>query len=118
MKKLAISSSIALALLAAQAPAVAAQDMGGMKGMPMEKMSPPANGKGAVHTAKGTVRKVDAKAAVVTLAHGPVKSLNWPAMSMGFKVRDKGLLEQLSEGRSVEFEFVQSGKDYVITGAK
>jgi Cu(I)/Ag(I) efflux system protein CusF len=45
------------------------------------------------------------------LSHEPVKSLNWPAMTMGFKVRDKALFEKLTKGRKVEVEFVQSGKD-------
>lgn len=109
MKKLIITSSLTAVLIVVQAAALAAQDMGGMKGMPME---------GTVHMAKGTVKKIDKKAGVVSLAHGPVKSMNWPPMSMGFKVRDKSLLDKLTEGSSVEFEFVQSGKDYVLTSVK
>ena len=73
---------------------------------------------GAAHQATGVVKKVDAKAGTVTLAHDPVKSLNWPAMTMGFQVKDKALLEKLQAGKKVQFEFVQQGKDYVITGVK
>jgi Cu(I)/Ag(I) efflux system protein CusF len=72
---------------------------------------------GAAHKATATVEKVDPAAGVVTLSHGPVKSLNWPAMTMGFKVRDKALLDKLAQGKRVEVEFVQSGKDYVIIKA-
>lgn len=50
--------------------------------------------------------------------HGAVKTLDWPAMSMTFAVRDKALLEKLQPRRKVEFQFVQEGKSYVITGAK
>lgn len=68
----------------------------------------------AVHKTKATVKKVDAKAGSVTLAHEPVASLNWPAMTMGFKVKDSALLSKLTEGKRVDVEFVQEGKDYVI----
>jgi len=64
------------------------------------------------------VKKVDPKAGTVTLAHDPVKSLNWSAMTMGFTVKDKALLDKLQPGKKVEFEFVQQGKDYVITTVK
>lgn len=72
----------------------------------------------AAHQATGVVKKVDPKAGTVTLAHDPVKSLKWPAMTMGFTVKDKALLEKLPPGKKIEFEFVQQGKDYVITGVK
>jgi Cu(I)/Ag(I) efflux system periplasmic protein CusF len=72
----------------------------------------------AAHQATGVVKKVDPKAGTVTLAHDPVKSLKWPAMTMGFTVKDKALLDKLQPGKKVEFEFLQQGKDYVITGVK
>ena len=72
----------------------------------------------AAHQATGVVKKVDAKAGTVTLAHDPVKSLKWPAMTMGFTVKDKALLDKLAVDKKVEFEFVQQGKDNVITSVK
>lgn len=39
-----------------------------------------------------------------------------PAMTFG--VKEKALLEKLSTGKKVEFEFVQQGADYMITSAK
>jgi len=54
----------------------------------------------------------------VTLAHGPVPSLKWPAMTMGFGVKDKALLGKLAPEKKIEFEFVQQGRDYVITSVK
>ena len=72
----------------------------------------------AAHTATGVVKSVDRAKGTVTLAHGPVKSLKWPAMTMPFTVKDKALLEKLQAGKKVEFEFVQQGKDYVITAVK
>lgn len=91
-------------------------EMKGMEGMDHKSMK--AGKKGAKHKASGTVKKVDPQAGTVTLAHGPVKSLKWPAMTMDFKVTDKAMLEKLTEGKKVKVEFVQQGKEYVITSAK
>ncbi len=87
-----------------------------MKGMDM--MQKPTAGAQMVHKAAGTVNTIDAKAGIVTLAHGPVKTMNWPAMTMGFKVKDRMLLDKLGDGKKVEVEFVQEDKDYVITAVK
>jgi Cu(I)/Ag(I) efflux system periplasmic protein CusF len=89
--------------------------------MEVKDMSPSQMAKDAStrkHTAKGTVKSVDPKAQTVTLAHEAVKTLNWPAMTMAFKVQDKTLMDQLTVGRKVEVELEQRGKDYVITSAK
>jgi Cu/Ag efflux protein CusF len=64
------------------------------------------------------VKKLDAKAGVATIAHEPVKAANMPAMTMDFKVQDKAALGKLGEGKKVEFEFAEHGKDYVITKVK
>jgi Cu(I)/Ag(I) efflux system periplasmic protein CusF len=88
-----------------------------MKGMEVKEST--AAGKSAsAHKATGTVTKVDAASSKVTIAHGPVESLNWPPMTMNFIVKDKALLGKLSSGKKVEFEFVQQGRDYVIVSAK
>jgi Cu(I)/Ag(I) efflux system protein CusF len=94
---------------------------GDMKGMDMKDMSPSAMAKGAngaKHVAKGTVKSVDAKAGTVTIDHEPVKSMKWPAMTMTFQVKDKALMDKLGQGKKVEVEFEQRGKEYVITSAK
>lgn len=70
------------------------------------------------HEAIGTVKSVDPAAGTVTLAHGPVKSLNWPPMTMGFAVNDKALFDKLSVSKKVDVEFVQQGGKYVITAVK
>ena len=86
-------------------------DMKGMQGM---HKSPSQQ----VHEAQGVVKKVDSAAGEVTLAHGPVATLKWSAMTMAFKVQDKSLLKQLEVGKKVNFSFVQQGADYVITAVK
>jgi Cu(I)/Ag(I) efflux system protein CusF len=93
--------------------------MGGMdmKGMDMGKDSGK-NPQAKTHQGTGTVTKLDPASSKVTIAHGPVQTLNWPAMTMTFTVKDKALLDKLSSGKKVEFGFVQQGPDYVITSAK
>ena len=73
---------------------------------------------GATHKASGVVKRVDRDKSAVTLAHDPVATLKWPAMTMSFLVKDKATLDKLPAGGKVEFEFVQQGKDYVIIGVK
>lgn len=70
-----------------------------------------------IHVADGIVKKVDATGKI-TLQHGPVKSLGWPAMSMGFAVKDKTLMNKLAVGNKVHVEFNKQGSDYVITSVK
>lgn len=91
-------------------------DMGNMKGMDMDKKSSASTP--ATYLANATVKKVDEKASTVTLAHGPIASLNWPAMTMSFKVKDKALLKNLSVDKRVAVQFVKEGEDYVVTSMK
>lgn len=68
------------------------------------------------HTAEGTVEDVDAQAGTVTLAHDPVASLKWPAMTMDFQVGDKAQLAALKPEQRIWFEFVEAapGKYRVV----
>ncbi|MCW5659972.1 MAG: efflux RND transporter periplasmic adaptor subunit [Burkholderiaceae bacterium] len=68
------------------------------------------------HAANGTVDGVDLKAGTVSLNHGAVASLKWPAMTMDFKVANSALLSGLKPGQTVAFEFVERQPgDYVVT---
>jgi Cu(I)/Ag(I) efflux system protein CusF len=71
----------------------------------------------AQHNATGTVTKPPANGKV-TIKHDPVPSLKWPGMTMGFVVKDKAVADKLKPGSKIEFEFVQQGKDYVVTNVK
>ena len=62
-----------------------------------------ASGVFAAEFTKGTVKKVDAKAKKVTLIHEELKSLEMPAMTMVFRVKDDAMLAKLKEGASIEF---------------
>lgn len=90
---------------------------------PVPARSPPQPrpGKPAIvgHRAEGTVEDIDAKAGAVTLNHGPVASLKWPAMSMEFLVAHPALLAGLKPGAVVSFEFVERKPgEWVITAIK
>lgn len=54
----------------------------------------------------------------IVIAHHPVPSLDWPAMTMTFAMRDGRLLDEVEVGDDVEFEFIQSGDGYVITAIR
>ena len=112
MKRLVFYSFVLAAAVAA-VPASRAQGMGDMKDVDMGKQS-----QAQTHKAIGTVTKMDSANGKVTISHGSVPTLKWPAMTMTFSVKDKALLGKLSLGKKVEFEFVQQGRDYVIVSAK
>ena len=68
-----------------------------------------------VHRGQGTVQAVDAKGGTVQIEHGPIASLKWPAMSMEFRVADRGQLARFAKGQVVEFEFSEPrAGEYVI----
>ena len=70
---------------------------------------------GAGQLADGEVRKVDKDARKITLRHGPIPSLDMPAMSMVFQVKDPALLDQVKAGDKVKFSAEKVGGAYVIT---
>jgi Cu(I)/Ag(I) efflux system periplasmic protein CusF len=106
---------LVLSVLIAAAPLAMGQmkgmDMKDHKGMEMKK-----DAKGTVHKATGVVTKTNK--GKVTIKHEPVPSMNWPPMTMAFVVKDKAVMDKMKKDHKVEFEFVQQGKDYVVTSVK
>jgi Cu/Ag efflux protein CusF len=72
---------------------------------------------GTSHYALGVLRNVDRSGSAVTVAHEPVAALNWPAMTMQFKVGEPALFERLQLGGRIAFEFVGEGGGYRIVNA-
>jgi Cu(I)/Ag(I) efflux system periplasmic protein CusF len=68
----------------------------------MPSMSTPAS---AAKTGKGTgvITEIDAKSNTVTIKHEPIKSLGWPAMTMGFHATAPATLKGLKAGDKVAF---------------
>ena len=78
-----------------------------------------AAGKNAIHTATGRIDLVDSAEKAVTIEHAPVASLNWPGMTMEFKLADAALLEKIRPGDKVVFEFTERGSgEWVITSLR
>ncbi|WP_144373789.1 copper-binding protein [Vogesella urethralis] len=67
---------------------------------------------------EGVIKALDAKAGMVTLSHGPVQELNWPAMTMAFRLAKPELAKGLAVGKKVKFEFQAQGMSAVITSIK
>jgi len=110
------TSTMVLPVLLSAAFFVHAEGMNGMN-MKDAPMSGQVTGQedAKVHHGTGTVQKVDAANGRVIIAHGPINSLHWPPMTMGFAVQDKKLLEHLVVGERIDFDLVQSAKDqYVV----
>ena len=63
----------------------------------------------------GEVRKVDLEAGKVTLKHADIKSLDMPAMTMVFVVKDKAMLEKLKTGDKVKFKAINEGGKFTVT---
>ncbi|HEX5683194.1 MAG TPA: efflux RND transporter periplasmic adaptor subunit [Ideonella sp.] len=68
------------------------------------------------HRAVGTVESIDPAALTISMNHGPVTTLKWPAMTMEFNVANAALLAGLKPGHYVSIEFVQRKPgEYVVT---
>ena len=65
----------------------------------------------------GTVTAVDTKAGMITLDHGPIPGVNWPAMKMGFMVKP-AILSGIAVGDKVAFEVTVIGNAGEITHIK
>lgn len=65
---------------------------------------------------KGVVKKVDAAAGVVNIAHEAIPAIKWPAMTMDIKVKDAKLLAGIKPGQQVNFGLVKDpAAGYVIS---
>lgn len=74
----------------------------------------PAPSAASTAAATGVVEAVDPVAKTVTIEHGSVDALKWPAMTMTFKAPDADL-GAIKQGDHVTFEFTSSGMDGTIT---
>jgi Cu/Ag efflux protein CusF len=102
----------AFALIALNLPGAAlAQATDPVAQIPVES-KPPAT---ASTLADGEVRRVDKEASKITLRHGPIPSLDMPAMSMVFQVKDAALLDQIKPGDKIRFNAEKASGQYVIT---
>lgn len=97
--------------------AAGAQAQQSMEGMTMEGMDMSTSKAAPSAHAEGTVKAIDTEHGKVTLAHGPVAALQWPAMTMGFKASAEQL-EGLKVGDKVGFDFRMEGGAANIVGIR
>ena len=80
--------------------------------------APVANDQPAQHVAEGVVKSIDEAEGRVVIAHGPVATLKWPSMTMGFRVSDRKILQGLEPEQEIEFQFIESAGSYQLTTVK
>ncbi|WP_135209762.1 copper-binding protein [Vitreimonas flagellata] len=79
--------------------------------MNMEASAPAAAG--AV-TGAGTVTQVDAAAGTITINHGAIEAISWPAMTMQFTAENPAILRGVAVGDHVRFELKSAAENTVV----
>lgn len=111
--KLASIFALPFALSACDKPVEAPQTdapAGAMNDMAMSAEAKMAKG-------KGTVTQIDRAAGKITLDHGPIAELEWPAMKMGFAAKPE-LLNDVAVGDEVDFDVTITGNAGEVTAIK
>lgn len=63
--------------------------------------------------ATGVVQNVDASKGMITIAHDPIASRKWPAMTMPFNV-SRDVLGKVKAGQRVKFSFQADGSAHKV----
>jgi Cu/Ag efflux protein CusF len=84
-----------------------AQDMKQMPGMGSPKQATTASG-------TGTVTAVNVASRKITLDHGPMPEIKWPAMKMEFAAAPSVDLSKVNTGDKVRFTISGSGSSYTV----
>jgi Cu/Ag efflux protein CusF len=112
---------VAWALVIGMAPALLPSGDARAQGMNMKDMSgtkkdmPAMKGEARKTAAgTGTVTAVNTANRKVTLDHGPIPDINWPAMKMEFSVAPSVDLSKVKTGDQVRFTLSGSGNSYTV----
>ena len=65
--------------------------------------------------ADGEVRRVDKDAQKITIRHGPLPSLDMPAMTMVYHVKDPAMLDQVKAGDKIQFDAEKVDGAFTVT---
>ena len=106
---IAALGAIAVLSLSARAEDMPGMKMDGMAGMQMKQEAKQA----AVAKAEGTIKAINTAKPTVTISHGAVPAVQWPAMTMAFSAT-ADQLTGLSVGDRVAFEFQIEGAKTTI----
>jgi Cu(I)/Ag(I) efflux system periplasmic protein CusF len=105
-----IASILAVLAVAAAAPVMAQNS-----GHDAHHASAAGPGTAAHDFVPGEVKKVDKEAGKITLKHGPIASLDMPAMTMVYRARDASALTRLKPGDTIRFKAEKIDGNYTIT---
>jgi Cu(I)/Ag(I) efflux system protein CusF len=100
---------IACIAILALAPPAAAQATKNMPGM--------SHGTAKTGRGVGVITALDLKAGKVTIKHGPIPAVGWPAMTMTFRAAP-ALLGTVRAGQTVAFAVRARGMDAEVTAMK
>lgn len=75
-------------------------------------------GEAAPVSATGTVTAVDAAAGTISIDHGAIAAINWPAMEMQFTTQDPAILQGIAVGDRVQFELKSAAESTVVTAVR
>ncbi len=98
------AASVLLSAVSFNAFADSMAGMQGMQDMPGMSMSQES---ATLYTGTGVVKTWTA--AHVAIAHQAIPALNWPPMTMRFTITPQTQLNNVKDGDSVDFTFVQQG---------
>ncbi|MDP9424288.1 MAG: copper-binding protein [Pseudomonadota bacterium] len=68
---------------------------------------------GEVYAGAGSVTAISGDQ--VTIAHGPIEGIGWPAMTMTFRAGSPEMAKGVRAGDRVSFAFRQDGSAYTLT---
>ncbi|MEO6153182.1 MAG: copper-binding protein [Croceibacterium sp.] len=115
MLNIAVLGAVAIGLAGcekkAESPAVPAPTVAASADA-MAGMAMPAGA--TMGKATGTVTAVDAAAGTITLDHGAIPAVGWPAMKMGFSAKP-ALLNGIAVGDKVAFDVTVKGSAGEVT---
>lgn len=107
----ALPTLLVAASVLATGPALA-QSMANMPGMDHAAQATK-TGKGV-----GVITAIDPKADKITIKHGAIPAVGWPAMTMTFRATPPTLLKDVRVGQNVEFNVQIKGMDAEVTALR
>lgn len=111
------TSIAVLVLTIAAIPALAsADDLGAMTAM--AKAAPTREAVVKTGAGTGVVKAFDRKAGNLTIQHGPIPAIGWPAMTMTFKVAHPAILKGLKLGQTIGFDAKVQGMKAEVTSVR
>jgi Cu/Ag efflux protein CusF len=104
-----------LAVLGGAVPAILSSAEAGAQAPNINKMPAMGNAaQGTVASGTGTITAVNVAGRKVTLDHGPIAAIKWPAMKMEFPAAASVDLSKVKVGDKVRFTLNGSGSSYTV----